>query len=107
MIFLEVFFFNPTDRPILGNAFDAKRKKRGDGIKNKKKNSSTSVLNFYNFTILRSVFCSRNVCVSTEIYTLRYSFIAYVAFSSCLRREDQFVVFFPTRSTRICRCDDK
>ena len=40
-----------------------------------------------------------------------YSFLAYVAFSSCPRREDQFVVavffFFHLRSTRTCHCHSK
>ena len=31
-----------------------------------------------------------------------YSYVVYIAFASCLRREDQFVVFFPTKSTRTC-----
>ena len=40
----------------------------------------------------------------TEIYTFRIFIPSYVAFSSCLRREDQFVVavvfFFFARGTR-------
>ena len=40
------------------------------------------------------------------VNTFVYSFLAHVAFSSCLRREDQFVVFFSTRSTRTFRCHD-
>ena len=38
------------------------------------------------------------------------SFVADVSFSSCPRREDQFVVVvivFFTRSTRTCRCHGK
>ena len=60
---------------------------------NWKNNSSASVLNSYNFTILRSVFYSRNICLIHFVH----SFVAYVAFSSCLRRENQFVIviFFP------------
>ena len=56
-----------------------------------------------NFTILRDVFYSRNVCVSNRnTIHFVYSFLAYVAFSSCLRREDQFVVaiFFFSRGAR-------
>ena len=57
--------------------------------------SSALVLNSFNFTILRSVFYSKKVCVLNQnnIHFV-YSFLAYVAFSSCLCREDQFVVFF-------------
>ena len=72
---------------------------------NNKKNSSASVLNFYNFTIL-SVYYQRNVCVSNRnIYILYiYTYVVYVEFLSCLRGEDQFVVFSSifliTRSTR-------
>ena len=55
---------------------------------NWKNNSSASVLNSYNFTILRSVFYSRNICLIHFVH----SFVAYVAFSSCLRRENQFVI---------------
>ena len=29
IFFFRVFFFNPTDRPNIWNAFDAKRKKKG------------------------------------------------------------------------------
>ena len=44
----------------------------------------------------------------TEIYLhFVYSFVAYVAFCSCLWREDQFALFFLTRSTRTCRCHGK
>ena len=71
-----------------------------------------SLLNSYNFTILRSVFYSSNVCVSNRnIYISYTSFAVYVAFSSCLRRERQFVVVvvvvFPTRSTKTCLCHGK
>ena len=67
-----------------------------------KKNNS-SILNSNNFTILRGVFYSRNVCVSNRnTIHFVYSFLAYVAFSSCLRREDRFVVaiFFFSRGAR-------
>ena len=60
-----------------------------------KNNSSASILNSYNFTILRGVFYSRNVCLKAKYIHFVLSFVAYVSFSSCLRREDQFVVFFP------------
>ena len=71
---------------------------------NWKNNSSASVLNSYNFTILRSVFYSRNICLVHFVH----SFVAYVAFSSCLRRENQLLLlFFSTRSTRTCRCHGK
>ena len=80
-------------------------------VKKKNNNSSASILNSNNFTILRGVFYSRNVCVSNRnTIHFVYSFLAYVAFSSCLRREDQFVVavfFFFTRSTRTCPCHSK
>ena len=77
-----------------------------------KNNSSASILNSYNFTILRGVFYSRNVCLKAKYIHFVLSFVAYVAFSSCLRREDQFVVFFSsifliTRSTRTRRCHGK
>ena len=64
-----------------------------------KNNSSASILNSYNFTILRGVFYSRNVCLKAKYIHFVLSFIAYVAFSSCLCREDQFVVFFPLFSS--------
>ena len=64
-----------------------------------KNNSSASILNSYNFTILRGVFYSRNVCLKAKYIHFVLSFVAYVAFSSCLRREDQFVVFFPLFSS--------
>ena len=38
----------------------------------KKNNSSASILNSNNFTILRSVFCSRNVCVSNRNICISY-----------------------------------
>ena len=46
-----------------------------------KDSSSASVLNSYNFTILRSVFYSRNVCVPyrNSIHFL-YSYVTYVTF---------------------------
>ena len=81
-----------------------------------KKKSSALVLNSYNFTVLRSVFYSRNVHVSqTEIYTFRIFICSLCCFSSYLHREDQFVIvvtfllllllfFFFTRSTVICHC---
>ena len=58
-----------------------------------------------NFTILRSIFYSRNVLSFKPKYIhFVYSFLAYVAFSSCLRSEDQFVVavlvFFFSRGAR-------
>ena len=57
-----------------------------------------------NFTILRSVFYSTNVCVSNRnIYISYIHTVAYVSFPSCLNREDQYVVSFSifliTRST--------
>ena len=43
-----------------------------------------------------------------------YSYVVYIAFPSCLLREDQFVVvvvvvvfFFFTKSTRTCYCHGK
>ena len=41
-------------------------------IEKKKNNSSVSVLNSYNFTILRSVFYSRNVFVSHRNMLISY-----------------------------------
>ena len=77
----------------------------------KKKNSSALILNSNDFTILRGVFYARNVCVSNRnTIHFVYSFLAYVSFSSCLRREDRFVVaifFFLSRSTRTCRWHSK
>ena len=57
-----------------------------------------------NFSISRSVFYSRNVCVSNRnIYISYIHTVAYVSFPSCLNREDQYVVSFSifliTRST--------
>ena len=54
-----------------------------------KKKLSVSVLNSYNLSTLRSV-----LCFKPKYIHFVYSFVAYVAFSCCLRREDQFVVFF-------------
>ena len=64
-------------------------------IKRKKKSSSASVLNSYNFTILT---IRETFLFHTEIYTFRIfirSLICYFYFSSCLRCEGQCVVFFP------------
>ena len=72
-------------------------------VKKKKNNSSASILNSNNFINLRGVFYSRNACVSNRnTIHFVYSFLANVAFSSCLRREDQFVVaiFFFSRGAR-------
>ena len=55
------------------------------------------------------------MCLKPKYIHFVYSFVAYVAFSSYLHREDQFVIvvtfllllllfFFFTRSTVICHC---
>ena len=80
----------------------------------KKKNSSASILNSYNFTILRSlIYCIRETFVfQTEIYIFRifipslccFFFLSSPWGSVCL------FVFFSTRSTRntrTCRCHGK
>ena len=58
-----------------------------------KKTSSASVLNSDNFTIRRSVF-EKRLCFKPKYIHFVYSFVAHVAFSSCLHCEDQFVAFF-------------
>ena len=60
-----------------------------------KKKLSASVLNSYNLSTLRSV-----LCFKPKYIHFVYSFVTYVAFSCCLRREDQFVVFFFPRGAR-------
>ena len=57
-----------------------------------KNDSSASVFNSYNFTILRRVFYLRNVCFKPKYIHFVYSF---VAFSSCLRREKRRLEFRP------------
>ena len=60
---------------------------------------------------MECILFEKRLCFKPKYIHFVYSFLAYVAFSSCLRREDQFVlavffVFF-TRSTRTCRCHSK
>ena len=49
----------------------------------------------------------KRLCFKPKYIHFVYSFVAHVALSCCLRREDQFVFFFPMRSTRTCRCHGK
>ena len=70
-----------------------------------------SILNANNFYPKECTLFEKRLCFKPKYIHFVYSFLAYVAFSSCLRREDQFVVavlvFFLTRSTRTCRCHSK
>ena len=76
-----------------------------------KKNSSASVLNSYNFTILiykGTVFYLRNVCVSHRLIHFIYSYVAYVAYIFLLVFAARIsVLVFPTRNTRTCLCYGK
>ena len=61
---------------------------------------------------MECILFEKRLCFKPKYIHFVYSFLAYVAFSSCLRREDQFVLavfcfFFFTRSTRTCRCHSK
>ena len=60
---------------------------------------------------MECVLFEKRLCFKPKYIHFVYSFLAYVAFSSCVRREDQFVLavffFFFTRSTRTCRCHSK
>ena len=52
---------------------------------------------------MECILFEKRLCFKPKYIHFVYSFLAYVAFSSCLRREDQFVLavfFFLTRSTR-------
>ena len=60
----------------------------------KKKNSSATVLNSYDFTILRCILFEKCLGFKPKCMHFVYSFVVYFAFPSCLRREDQFVVYF-------------
>ena len=60
----------------------------------KNNNSSASVLNSYNFTILvRCILFEKRLCFKSKYIHFVCSYVVYVAFPSCLRRGDQFVVF--------------
>ena len=59
---------------------------------------------------MECILFEKRLCFKPKYIHFVYSFLAYVAFSSCLHREDQFVLavfFFFTRSTRTCRCHSK
>ena len=60
---------------------------------------------------MECILFEKRLCFKPKYIHFVYSFLAYVAFSSCLRREDQFVLavfcFFFTRSTRTCPCHSK
>ena len=59
---------------------------------------------------MECILFEKRLCFKPKYIHFLYSFLAYVAFSPCLRREDQFVLavfFFFTRSTRTCRCHSK
>ena len=74
----------------------------------KKNNSTASILNANNFYPKECILFEKRLCFKPKYIHFVYSFPAYAAFSSCLRREDQFVVavlvFFLTRT---CRCHSK
>ena len=49
---------------------------------------------------MECILFEKRLCFKPKYIHFVYSFLAYVAFSSCLRREDQFVVFFFPRGAR-------
>ena len=73
MIFcFRFFFFNPTDRPTSGNAFDAKRKKKGGGDGLIKIDFSQSQETASNRKSAKSVITM--VLKSLEIFMNRFNF---------------------------------
>ena len=70
----------------------------------KKNNLTASILNANNFYPKECILFEKRLCFKPKYIHFVYSFLAYVAFSSCLRSEDQFVVavlvFFFSRGAR-------
>ena len=58
----------------------------------KKNNSTASILNANNFYPKECILFEKRLCFKPKYIHFVYSFLAYLAFSSCLGREDQFVV---------------
>ena len=69
-----------------------------------KKNNNTGIAFSFKFLQLQypsqCILFEKRLCFKPKYIHFAYSFEAYDAFSSCLRREDQFVVVFSPRGAR-------